>query len=158
MTRLSSLGPCARANHRGKYPIAQTPGAVMHANIPLAIVALLSCALLPAAAPAPTPAHPPAATGCLVFAGTADAFRHDKAVQDSQASLDEAIAKWKTDSKITTPVTVTADKPEPHPYWRSTVYPELFLTPDVVTETSYTICWKGVFSPVVCSSGAKVCW
>jgi hypothetical protein len=132
----------------------------MRASAKLAAVALLSCALLPAAAPAPAtaPTHLPPPSGCLVFAGTADAFRKEKAVQDSQASLNEAIAKWKTDNKISTPVTVTADKPEPHPYWRGTVYPELFLAPDVVTDTSYTICWKGVVSPVVCSSGAKVCW
>jgi hypothetical protein len=27
-----------------------------------------------------------------------------------------------------------------------------------VTAKSYTVCWKGVVSPVVCTSGAKVCW
>jgi hypothetical protein len=28
----------------------------------------------------------------------------------------------------------------------------------VITDTSYTLCWRGVVSPVVCTSGAKVCW
>jgi len=28
----------------------------------------------------------------------------------------------------------------------------------VVTPKSYTVCWHGVISPVVCTSGAKVCW
>ena len=32
------------------------------------------------------------------------------------------------------------------------------LKPDVVTAKSYTVCWKGVVSKVVCTSGAKVCW
>ena len=36
--------------------------------------------------------------------------------------------------------------------------PDLFLAPDVITDSAYTVCWKGVVSPVVCTSGAKVCW
>jgi hypothetical protein len=37
-------------------------------------------------------------------------------------------------------------------------FPGLFLPPDVVTDASYTLCWKGVVSPVVCTSGTKLCW
>ena len=90
--------------------------------------------------------------------GTADALRKAKAVDDSLVALQDAITKWKTDNAITGVVTQTAQKPEPHPYWRSAVAPELFLPPDVVTDTTYTLCWKGVVSPVVCTSGTKVCW
>jgi hypothetical protein len=27
-----------------------------------------------------------------------------------------------------------------------------------VSDSAYTLCWKGVVSPVVCTSGAKLCW
>jgi hypothetical protein len=27
-----------------------------------------------------------------------------------------------------------------------------------LSDSAYTICWTGVVSPVVCTSGAKVCW
>ncbi len=97
-------------------------------------------------------------TRCLYFSGTADSIRKPKAIEDSLASLKEAVDKWKTDNGITGPVTQTAQKPEPHPYWRRTISPELFLPPDTVTESTYTLCWKGVVSPVVCTSGAKLCW
>jgi hypothetical protein len=34
-----------------------------------------------------------------------------------------------------------------------------FLKPDIiVTGQSHTVCWKGVVSPVVCTSSAKVGW
>ena len=46
----------------------------------------------------------------------------------------EAIDKWKTDNGVTGPVSETAQKPEPHPYWRSAVSPDLFLPPDTVTD------------------------
>lgn len=104
------------------------------------------------------PASAQEGTRCLVFTGTADSLGKTKAVAGSIASLREAIDKWKKDNAITGPVTETADKPTPHPYWRSTISPELMLPPDVVSDTSYTLCWKGVVSPVVCSSGARVCW
>jgi hypothetical protein len=55
-------------------------------------------------------------------------------------------------------VSVTPMRPKPEPYWRSGVSNDLFLKPDIVTSQTYTICWKGVVSPVVCTSGAKVCW
>ena len=95
---------------------------------------------------------------CLIFNGTADGLVKPRAVEDSLASLREAIDKWKSDNKIAVPVTEKAEKPQPHPYWRSSIAPELMLPPDVVSDAAYTICWKGVVSPVVCTSGARVCW
>jgi hypothetical protein len=105
------------------------------------------------------PSHGSAAFNrCLFFAGTADALVKSNAVEESQKSLREAIDKWKVDNGVTGPVSETAQKPQPHPYWRSEVDPSLFLPPDVVTDASYTLCWKGVVSPVVCTTGAKLCW
>ena len=95
---------------------------------------------------------------CMYFSGTADALIKSKAVDGSQKSLREAIDKWKADNAITAPVSEFAQKPRPVPYWRSEVDPSLFLPPDVVSDAAYTLCWKGVVSPVVCTTGAKVCW
>ena len=97
-------------------------------------------------------------TRCMYFSGTADALIKSNAVDGSQKSLREAIDKWKLDNGITAPVSEFAQKPRPVPYWRSEVDPSLFLPPDVVSDTAYTLCWKGVVSPVVCTTGAKVCW
>ena len=47
---------------------------------------------------------------------------------------------------------------KPQPYWRDAVSAELFHKPDIVKADSYTICWSGVISPFVCTSGAKACW
>lgn len=97
-------------------------------------------------------------TRCLFFAGTADALLKSNAVDESLKSLREAIDKWKAENGVTGPVSETAEKPQPHPYWQSSVSSSLFLAPDVVSDTAYTLCWKGVVSPVVCTSGAKLCW
>jgi hypothetical protein len=123
----------------------------MRAFPTFAMVMLLACGLLPQRLAA-------AVGRCLVFSGTADAIQRQKAIEDSEASLNDAIAKWKVDNKVSDGISIKADKPAPHPYWRSAVSPDLFYAPDVVTDTSYTLCWRGVVSPVVCTSGAKVCW
>jgi len=94
----------------------------------------------------------------MYFSGTSDAIVKSGAVEGSLESLREAIDKWKAENGVTGPVSETAQKPQLHPYWRSEISPHLFLQPDVVTDAAYTICWKGVVSPVVCTSGAKLCW
>ena len=101
-----------------------------------------------------------AQTQCVSFSDSIDGVNKDKdrAVEKSLKSLDEQIEKWKADSGVTGPVTVTAEKPQPHPFWRSSVPSYALLPPDVVSDTAYTICWTGVVSPVVCTSGARVCW
>jgi hypothetical protein len=122
----------------------------MRRSVWLAMVVAAICAL---------PIQPSEALArCLYISGTADALRKPKAVEDALVALQDAINKWKTDNGITGEIKQTAQKPEPHPYWRSTVAPELFLPPATVTDTTYTLCWKGVVSPVVCTSAAQVCW
>jgi len=98
-----------------------------------------------------------AKSSCKSFAGTATAPFKTWAVDDSRDTLKEAIDKWKANHEMAGTVQ-TAEKPAPHPYWRSSISPDLFLPPDVITESEHTICWKGVVSPVVCTSGAKLCW
>jgi len=99
-----------------------------------------------------------AQTQCVSFSDSIDGVNKDRTVEKSLKSLDAQIEKWKADSGVTGPVTVTAEKPEPHPFWRSSVPAYALLPPDVVSDSAYTICWTGVVSPVVCTSGARVCW
>jgi hypothetical protein len=94
---------------------------------------------------------------CSILAGTADGWNKNDATTGAQEALKEAISEWKATNNVDIH-SVTAIRPEPRPYWRSKVAPHLFLEPDIVTNESHTTCWRGVVSPVVCTSGAKVCW
>ena len=120
----------------------------MRRSVMLAMVAVACCSLPISAS----------AARCFFFSGTADAIVKSNAIEGSLASLKEAVDTWKADNGVTGPVIQTAQRPKPHPYWRSSVSPSLFLPPDVITDTAYTLCWKGVVSPVVCTSGARICW
>ena len=99
----------------------------------------------------------PAQAGCIGLAGTADGFDKETAVTRAQSSLAEAVVELKAQKKIST-VSISAMRVKAQPYWRDSVSSELFFKPDIVTSKSYTICWSGVVSPYVCTSGAKVCW
>ena len=101
-------------------------------------------------------AAPASAGGCSKFTGTADGWDKSDALSGAQAALAGAISDFKAKSK--TAVSITPMKAQPQPYWRDSVAAELYVKPDVVTAKSYTVCWHGVVSPVVCTSGAKVCW
>jgi len=101
-------------------------------------------------------AVPANAGGCSRFMGTADGWDKPDALSGSQAALAGAISDFKAKNK--TAISVTPLKAKPQPYWRDSVSAELYVKPDVVTAKSYTVCWHGVVSPVVCTSGAKVCW
>jgi hypothetical protein len=109
--------------------------------------------MIAASMTAPTPSL----AECSILAGTADGWNKSDASSAAQEALKAAISEWKATNKVDTP-SVSAIRPKPQPYWRSEVAPHLLLEPDVVTNESYTTCWKGVVSPVVCTSGAKVCW
>jgi hypothetical protein len=122
----------------------------MRRSLLLALVALICWVM-----PLPVSAQ---FSRCMYFSGTADALIKSNAVDESLKSLREAIDKWKAETGVTGPVSETAEKPKPVPYWRSEVRPDLFLPPDVVSDAAYTLCWKGVVSPVVCTSGTKLCW
>ena len=101
-------------------------------------------------------AAPANAGGCSRFVGTADGWDKPDALSGSQAALAGAISDFKAKNKAA--ISVTPLKAKPQPYWRDSVSAELYVKPDVVTAKSYTVCWHGVVSPVVCTSGAKVCW
>jgi hypothetical protein len=99
----------------------------------------------------------PASAACLGFSGTADGFDKVTAVTRAQAAVAQAITDYKTQKKIRS-VEVSGMRARPQPYWRSTVSDHLYHKPDIVKEDSYTVCWAGVVSPYVCTSGAKACW
>jgi len=101
---------------------------------------------------------PAAASSCKSFSGMATGLTKSWAVWNAQGALNVVIGKYKEAKKLPYRTSREAEKPPIHPFWRESVSEDLFLRPDVVTDTDHTICWEGVVSPVVCTSGAKLCW
>jgi hypothetical protein len=99
----------------------------------------------------------PASAACVVLAGTADGFDKETAVSRAQLALDDYIKQYKAENHLGA-VTVSAMRAEPQPYWRGRVSENMMYHPDIVTANSYTVCWQGVISTYVCTSGAQVCW
>jgi hypothetical protein len=99
----------------------------------------------------------PASGACVGLAGTADGFDKETAVSRAQLALDDYIQQYKAENHLDA-VTVSAMRAEPQPYWRPRVTENMMRPPDIVTENSYTVCWQGVVSTYVCTSGARVCW
>ena len=99
----------------------------------------------------------PAQAGCIGLSGTADGFDKETAVSRAQLALDDYIKQYKAENHLGA-VTVSAMRAEPQPYWRGRVSENMMYHPDIVTEKSYTVCWQGVISTYVCTSGAQVCW
>lgn len=111
-------------------------------------IALIAAGLCVAAAPANA--------RCSRFVGTADGWNKADALNGARSALAQSIQEFKAKNRVR--VSVSAMRAKPQPYWRAVVTSDLFLKPDVVTRQSHTVCWRGVVSPVVCTSGAKVCW
>ena len=98
-----------------------------------------------------------AQAACAAFSGTADGFDKVTAVSRAQAAVAQAIADYRAQKRLGR-VSVSPMRRPPQPYWRDAVSAELFHKPDIVTSRAHTICWSGVVSPFVCTSGAKACW
>ena len=115
------------------------------------------------AAPAETePAPPPPKRDCHLFGVTWDGGSRAAAQKRSQNSLKKVISDWRRKQGrrsgwLSNSVTIEPHRMRPNPYWRSRVSRDLYYRPDARTRTSYTVCWKGVISTAVCTSGAKVC-
>jgi hypothetical protein len=99
----------------------------------------------------------PVLAACVSLAGTADGFDKETAVSRAQVALEDYIEKYKAENHLDA-VTVSGMRVAPQPYWRGRVSENMMYHPDIVTEKSYTICWQGVVSTYVCTSGARVCW
>jgi hypothetical protein len=106
-----------------------------------------------------------AQAGCVRVSGTADGFDKETAVSRAQLALDDYVNQYKATKKLRA-VNVSPMRVSPKPYWRDSVSDDQFCfgthcgfyKPDIVTAHSHTICWHGVVSPYVCTSGAKLCW
>lgn len=98
-----------------------------------------------------------ASAGCVGLSGTADGFDKETAVSRAQLALADYIKQYKTEKHLSS-VSVSPMRAQPQPYWRPYVSDNMFYHPDIVDTKSYTICWQGVVSPYVCTSGAKACW
>ncbi len=99
---------------------------------------------------------------CHLFGVTWDGGSKAAALNRAQTALKKVIAEWRgkqgrRSGWLSDSVTIEAHHMRPNPYWRSKVSSNLYLRPDARTATSYTVCWKGVISTAVCTSGAKVC-
>ena len=99
----------------------------------------------------------PAQAACVGLSGTADGFDKETAVSRAQLALDEYVKQYKAEKKLDA-VTLSAMRAAPQPYWRGSVSDNMMYKPDIVTSKSYTVCWQGVVSTYVCTSGAKACW
>ena len=99
----------------------------------------------------------PASAACVLLAGTADGFDKETAVSRAQRSVEDYIQQYKTEHHLGA-VSVSVMRAEPQPYWRGRVSENMMYRPDIVTDKSYAVCWQGVVSTYVCTSGAQVCW
>ena len=108
----------------------------------------------------------PAHAGCVGLSGTADGFDKETAVSRAQLALADYVKQYKAENRLRAVTVSGAMRASPQPYWRSSVSANMFCfniwcgvyKPDIVNKSSYTVCWSGVVSPYVCTSGAKVCW
>lgn len=99
----------------------------------------------------------PASAACLGFSGTADGMDQQTAVSRSQSAVAEAVSEYKAQKRLGAP-TLSPMRAKPQPYWRDSVSADLYRGPPIIKSNSYTVCWTGVISPFVCTSGAKVCY
>lgn len=99
----------------------------------------------------------PANVTCREFSRTFPGGDLVTAVAGAEGALSDAIKQFRIENKVG-PITVTAMRAKPEPYWRDAVSEDLFYKPDIVKAKSYTVCWRGVIAPAVCTSGAKACW
>ena len=129
----------------------------MRVRILPAIVLLVTVSL--GAGPGAAASKPGAAASkqCLTISGTGDGINKRVAVASSQEAVHDEIAKLQAEKHVSS-FEAKAWKPDPRPYWRSSVSTELLLLPDEITDQLYTICWRGVVSPAVCTSGTEICW
>jgi hypothetical protein len=115
-------------------------------------IAVSALALTGVAIVAPQAAH----AGCTLLSGTADGLTKQQAVTRSRAALNEYVVAFKKRRGMRN-ASISPAKAPPNPYWRKSVARNLYLKPDVRTRKSHTVCWEGVISPAVCTSGAKLC-
>lgn len=94
---------------------------------------------------------------CATVFATDDGLHKTMAVKASLTALRQEIAALRSKRGLGQ-VSISPAQPKPNPYWRGQVTANLFQKPDIISSSAHTTCWRGVVSPSVCTSGAKVCW
>ena len=97
---------------------------------------------------------------CYVVSRTNDGLTKAMAVGASRTSFDNGLQSYKRQRGWRRITSVRARRVRPDPLWkavRTSVPRSAMLGPAVSTRRHYTICWSGVVSPVVCTTGALVC-
>jgi len=102
-------------------------------------------------------AQAPKPSKCATVFATDDGLHKTMAVKASLTALRQEIEALKAKRRLGQ-VSVSPARPTPNPYWRGQVTANLYQKPDIISSTAHTTCWRGVVSPSVCTSGAKVCW
>jgi len=105
-------------------------------------------------------ASPAAHAACYVVSRTNDGVTKGSAVAASQSAFDNDLRKYKRTRGWRRITSVRARRVTPDPLWkavRTSVPRSMILKPDVRTARHHTVCWPGVVSPVVCTTGALVC-
>jgi hypothetical protein len=112
----------------------------------LALIAAVFCLALGA------PAH----AGCVGLSGTADGFDKETAVSRAQLALADYITIQGGETSRRRQGERAACPPSTLLAFHLSA--AICSRPDIVNARSYTVCWHGVVSPYVCTSGAKICW
>ena len=97
---------------------------------------------------------------CYVVSRTNDGMTKAGAVAASQSAFDNDLRGYKRQRGWRRITSVSARRVRRDPLWkavRTSVPRSEYLKPDVRTRRHHTTCWKGVVSPVVCTTGALVC-
>jgi hypothetical protein len=101
-----------------------------------------------------------AKAACYVVSRTNDGLSKPTAIAASRASFDAGLQGYKRRRGWRRITSVRARRVRPDPLWkavRTSVPRSALLPPAVWSRRHYTICWTGVVSPVVCTTGALVC-
>ena len=101
-----------------------------------------------------------AEAACYVVSRTNDGLTKACAVASSQSAFDNVLPAYKRKRGWRRITSVSARRVRRDPLWkavRTSVPRSEYLRPDVRTRRHHTTCWRGVVSPVVCTTGALVC-
>jgi len=103
--------------------------------------------------------QPAVGANCQLVKGTQDGRNKQRAIEKSRETLEQGVREVKA-RRGWKQVSVTPRQLRAEPLWkmvRTSVPKEAYMWPAVKSARAYTVCWEGVFSPAVCTSGALVC-
>ncbi len=102
----------------------------------------------------------PADAACYVVSRTNDGLTKSGAIAESRGAFDNDLSSYKRKRGWRRITSVRARRVKPDPLWkmvRTSVPRSMILKPESRNARHHTVCWPGVVSPVVCTTGAVVC-